>query len=161
MASFVHQCFKMNWCIRTVAPLGCWSDTLCTETMHTVSLHSYSASGEILVYVSEHWWQWGGGLGGPGNWYLCFRLGAHALCWSGEVTPQREGRWGEETGEELGKGLISTLRMNFSQILTYSSREGLTEVAVASRLRSLFVRESTETRSETGCWRSPASPPPL
>lgn len=36
-------------------------------------------------------------------------------------------------GEELGKRLISTLRMNFSLILTYSSREGLTEVAVVYR----------------------------
>lgn len=29
---------------------------------------------------------------GSGSLCLCFRSGAHALCWSGEVTPQREGK---------------------------------------------------------------------
>lgn len=64
------------------------------------------------------------GVEGSGNLYLCFRLGAHALCRSGEVTAQEEGKWGEEIGEEWGKRLISSL----SSSKLYSSTVGSLQV---------------------------------
>lgn len=85
---------EYDFCKKNVAPGLTTGETLYLLRYVPHNVVTYSAAELFVCTVTSteqcasvvRW------VEGSGSLCLCFRLGAHALCWSGEITPRREGK---------------------------------------------------------------------